>query len=143
MSKDEELGSEIPAFVKKYIPAVNRGLAWAKYGKEKGEGTANKAKAFQDSSEEGFQAASAISSQISAEDVFQIASKEMWSAANEYTEKAKILAMEINKQKNKEERDDALGLARVAARKAGLHAAVAAGWEKGWKEGIEENKSQN
>lgn len=143
MSKDEELGSEIPAFVKKYIPAVNRGLAWAKYGKEKGEGTANKAKAFQDSREEGFQVASAISSQISAEDVFQIASKEMWGAANEYTEKAKILAMEINKQKNKEERDDALGLARVAARKAGLHAAVAAGWEKGWKEGIEKNKSQN
>ena len=35
MSEDKELGSEIPAFVKKYVPAVNRGLAWAKYGKEK------------------------------------------------------------------------------------------------------------
>ena len=143
MSEDKELGSEIPAFVKKYVPAVNRGLAWAKYGKEKGEGTANKAAAFQDSRDEGFQAALAVSSDMSAEDIFEVASKEMWDVANEYTEQAKILAMEINKQKDKEERDNALGLARVAARKAGLHAAVAAGWEKGWKEGIEKNNSQN
>ena len=142
MSKNNELGSEIPAFVKKYVPAVNRGLAWAKYGKEKSEGTANKAAAFQDSRDEGFQAAlAASSSEMSAEDIFEVASKEMWDVANDYTEKAKILAMEINKQKDKEHRDNALDLARVAARKAGLHAAVAAGWEKGWKEGIEKNKA--
>ena len=103
MSKDEELGSEIPAFVKKYVPAVNRGLAWAKYGKEKGEGTANNAAAFQDSRDEGFEAASAVSSDMSAEDIFEVASKEMWSVAKEYTDQAKILAMGINKQKDKED----------------------------------------
>ena len=143
MSKEEDETPEIPAFVKKYIPGVNRGLAWAKYGKEKGEGTAIKAGAFQDSREEGFQAALAASSEISAEDIFQSASKEMWAVANEYTEKAKELAIEINNQKDKEERENALGMARVAARKAGLHGAVAAGWEKGWKEGMEKNNSIN
>jgi len=143
MSKEADIAPEIPAFVKKYVPGVKRGLAWAKYGKEKGEGTAIKAAAFQDSREEGFQGALALSSGIPAEDIFQSASKEMWAAANEYTEKAKILAMKINKQKTKEERENALNLARVAARKAGLHAAVAAGWEKGWKEGIEKNSSKN
>jgi hypothetical protein len=135
MSKEEDMAPEIPAFVKKYVPGVKRGLAWAKYGKEKGEGTANKMAAFKDSREEGFQAASAVSSEISAEAIFQRASKEMWAIAD--------LAMEINNQKNKEERENALGKARVAARKAGLHAAVAAGWEKGWKEGIEKNNSEN
>ena len=120
MSKEEDETPEIPAFVKKYIPGVNRGLAWAKYGKEKGEGTT-----------------------ISAEDIFQNASKERWAVANEYAERAKELAIEINNQKNKEERENALGMARVAARKAGLHGAVAAGWEKGWKEGMEKNNSKN
>ena len=143
MSKEEDMAPEIPAFVKKYVPGVKRGLAWAKYGKEKGEGTANKMAAFKDSREEGFKAALAVSSEISAEAIFQSASKEMWAIANEYTVKAKDLAMKINNQKNKEERENALGKARVAARKAGLHAAVAAGWEKGWKEGIEKNTSEN
>ena len=143
MSKEENTTPEIPAFVKKYIPGVKRGLAWAKYGKEEGEGRAIKAAAFQDSRDEGFQAALAASSETSADDIFQSASKEMWAVANVYTEKAKELAMKINNQKNKDERENALSIARIAARKAGLHAAVAAGWEKGWKEGIEKNNPKN
>ena len=143
MSKEDNIVPEIPAFVKKYVPGVKRGLAWAKYSKEKGKGTAIKSTAFKDSRKEGFQAALSVPSGISAEEIFRIASEEMWGIANEYTANAKELAMEINNQKSKEERDTALNLARVAARKAGLYAAIAAGWEKGWEEGIKKDNSKN
>ena len=49
---------------------------------------------------------------------------------------AKEIAIQVNSQKNKEERDKILSLAKEAARNAGLQGAIAAGWEKGWNEGI-------
>ena len=43
---DEELNRDIPVLVRKYIPGINRGLSWAKYSKEKSEGTNMKSEAF-------------------------------------------------------------------------------------------------
>jgi len=110
--------------------------SWAKYGMEKGKGTAMKSGAFQESKEEGFQAALAASLGQPSEDIFKNTTKGLWKIVNDLTESARELATKINKQKSKEERESALDLAREAARKAGLQAAIAAGWEQGWKEGI-------
>ena len=48
MSSLDDKASEIPSFVKKYIPGVMRGLSWAKYSDEKNKGTAMKSDALQD-----------------------------------------------------------------------------------------------
>ena len=62
--------------------------------------------------------------------------KELWSEAEKFTAVAKEIALQVNSQENKEERDKILSLAKEAARNAGLQGAIAAGWEKGWNEGI-------
>ena len=49
MAEEEEIAKEIPEFVKKYVPGVKRGLSWAKYAREKKEGTAMKSEAYDDS----------------------------------------------------------------------------------------------
>ena len=60
----------------------------------------------------------------------------MWLEAQKLTVTAKEIAIKVNSQDNKEERDKILNLAKDAARNAGLQGAIAAGWEKGWNEGI-------
>ena len=105
---DKDLASEIPDFVKKYVPGITRGLSWAKYSEEKHKGTEIKVDAYNESKEKGFQKAISVSSD-EAEKVFK---------------------------ESKEERDKILDLAKEAARNAGLQGAIAAGWEKGWNEGI-------
>ena len=137
----QEDPSEIPSFVKKYIPGVMRGLAWAKYGEEKSKGTAMKSEALKDAYTKGFEAASNAPMDSDTDKILKNTSESMWSQANEFTQEAKKISMEINNQKNKEERDKVLMDAKEAARKAGLQGAIAAGWEKGWKEGIEKRNS--
>ena len=137
MSEQEDPSSEIPSFVKKYIPGVMRGLAWAKYSEEKSKGTAMKSEALQDAYTKGFEAALNAPLDSDTDKILKDTSESLWSQANEFTREAKKISMEINNQKNKEERDKVLMDAKEAARKAGLQGAIAAGWEKGWKEGIE------
>ena len=137
MSDQDDKSSEIPDFVKKYIPGVMRGLSWAKYSKEKEKGTAMKVAAFQDAKNQGFEAANKAPDDIDSERMLKETTESMWDEANKFTEEAKKISMEINNQKNKEEREQVLNLAKDAARKAGLQGAIAAGWEKGWKEGID------
>ena len=132
---EEELGSEIPDFVKKFVPGITRGLSWAKYSKEKAKGTEIKVDAYNESKREGYQAAIEVSSD-DIEKVFEETKKELWSEAEKFTTPAKEIALQVNSQKNKEERDKILSLAKEAARNAGLQGAIAAGWEKGWNEGI-------
>ena len=43
---DKDLASEIPDFVKKYVPGITRGLSWAKYSEEKQKGTEIKVDAY-------------------------------------------------------------------------------------------------
>ena len=133
MSK-EELGSEIPDFVKKFVPGITRGLSWAKYSEEKAKGTEIKVDAYNESKREGYQTAIKVSSD-DIEKVFEETKKELWSEAEKFTTAAKEIALQVNSQ-NKEERDKILSLAKEAARNAGLQGAIAAGWEKGWNEGI-------
>ena len=131
----EELGSEIPEFVKKFVPGITRGLSWAKYSKEKAKGTEIKVDAYNESKIEGYQTAIKVSAD-DIERVFEETKKELWSEAEKFTTAAKEIALQVNSQENKEERDKILSLAKEAARNAGLQGAIAAGWEKGWNEGI-------
>ena len=132
---DEELGSDIPDFVKKFVPGITRGLSWAKYSKDKAKGTEIKVDAYNESKKEGYQLAISVPLGDT-ERVFEEKKKELWSQAEELTTAAKDIAIQVNSQENKEERDKILGLAKEAARNAGLQGAIAAGWEKGWNEGI-------
>jgi len=132
---EKELGSEIPDFVKKFVPGITRGLSWAKYSKEKAKGTEIKVDAYNESKREGYQIAIKVSSD-DIERVFEETKKELWSEAEKFTAAAKEIAHQVNSQENKEERDKILSLAKEAARNAGLQGAIAAGWEKGWNEGI-------
>ena len=132
---EEELGSEIPDFVKKFVPGITRGLSWAKYSKEKAKGTEIKVDAYNESKREGYQKAIEVSSD-DIEKVFEETKKELWSEAEKFTTAAKEIDLQVISQKNKEERDKILSLAKEAARNAGLQGAIAAGWEKGWNEGI-------
>ena len=132
---EEELGSEIPDFVKKFVHGITRGLSWAKYSKEKAKGTEMKVDAYNESKKEGYQTAIKVSSD-DIERVFEETKKELWSEAEKFTTAAKAIAIQVNSQENKEERDKILSLAKEAARNAGLQGAIAAGWEKGWNEGI-------
>ena len=132
---EEELGSEIPDFVKKFVPGITRGLSWAKYSKEKAKGTEIKVDAYNESKREGYQTAIKVSPG-DIERVFEETRKELWSEAEKFTAAAKEIAIQVNSQDNKEERDKILSLAKEAARNAGLQGAIAAGWEKGWNEGI-------
>ena len=132
---EEELGSEIPDFVKKFVPGITRGLSWAKYSKEKAKGTEIKVDAYNESKREGYQTAIKVSSD-DIERVFEETKKELWYEAEKFTTAAKEIAIQVNSQENKEERDKILSLAKEAARNAGLQGAIAAGWEKGWNEGI-------
>ena len=132
---EEELGSEIPEFVKKFVPGITRGLSWAKYSEEKAKGTEIKVDAYNESKREGYQTAIEVSAD-DIERVFEETKNELWSEAEKFTAAAKDIALQVNNQENKEERDKILTLAKEAARNAGLQGAIAAGWEKGWNEGI-------
>ena len=141
MSEQEDPSSEIPSFVKKYIPGVMRGLSWAKYSEEKNKGTAMKSEALQDAYAKGFEVALNAPIDSDTDKILKDTTESMWSQANEFTEEAKKISMEINNQKTKEEREKVLMDAKEAARKAGLQGAIATGWEKGWREGIEKRES--
>ena len=132
---EEELGSEIPDFIKKYVPGITRGLSWAKYSKEKAKGTEMKVDAYNESKKKGYQKAIEVSHEDS-EEIFEEMKSAMWLEAQKLTVTAKEIAIKVNSQENKEERDKILNLAKDAARNAGLQGAIAAGWEKGWNEGI-------
>ena len=132
---EEELGSEIPDFIKKYVPGITRGLSWAKYSKEKAKGTEMKVDAYNESKKKGYQKAIEVSQEDS-EEIFEEMKSAMWLEAQKLTVTAKEIAIKVNSQDNKEERDKILNLAKDAARNAGLQGAIAAGWEKGWNEGI-------
>ena len=142
MSEEEEIAKEIPEFVKKYVPGVKRGLSWAKYAREKKEGTAIKSEAYDDSKSEGYQAALETPLDADSDQILKAATKDLWIEAERLTEEVKKISVTINNQKTKEERDEVLGLAKEAARKAGLQAAIAAGWEKGWEEGLMERDTK-
>ena len=101
---DKELGSEIPDFVKKYVPGITRGLSWAKYSEEKQKGTEIKVDAYNESKEKGFQRAISVSSD-EAEKVFKETKEAMWSDAQQLTDKAREIANKVNIQESKEERD--------------------------------------
>ncbi len=132
---EKELGSEIPDFIKKYVPGITRGLSWAKYSKEKAKGTEMKVDAYNESKKKGYQKAIEVSQEDS-EEIFEEMKAAMWLEAQKLTVTAKEIAIKVNSQENKEERDKILNLAKDAARNAGLQGAIAAGWEKGWNEGI-------
>tara|TARA_B100001250_G_C19812190_1_gene796237 strand:+ start:2861 stop:3286 length:426 start_codon:yes stop_codon:yes gene_type:complete len=135
---DDDLGSEIPDFVKKYVPGITRGLSWAKYSKDKAKGTEMKMEAYKESKAQGYQKALEVSSS-EAEKVFEETKAELWSVAQNLAEVAKEIASKVNSQESKEERDKILTIAKEAARNAGLQGAIAAGWEKGWNEGLSNN----
>ena len=88
---EEELGSEIPDFVKKFVPGITRGLSWAKYSKEKAKGTEIKVDAYNESKREGYQTAIKVSSD-DIERVFEETKKELWSEAEKFT--AAVLKIE-------------------------------------------------
>ena len=132
---DDELGSEIPDFVKKFVPGITRGLSWAKYSKEKAKGTEMKVDAYNESKKQGYQKAVSASYEDSKK-IFEETKAELWSHAEELTNTAKEIATQVNTQESKEDRDKILNLAKEAARNAGLQGVIAAGWEKGWNEGI-------
>jgi len=136
---EEDLASEIPDFVKKYVPGITRGLSWAKYSKEKAKGTEMKVDAYNESKKAGYQKATEVS-MANADNVFEEIKAELWAEAQKLTTIAKEIASRVNSQETKEEREKILNLAKEAARNAGLQGAIAAGWEKGWNEGIS-NKS--
>ena len=132
---EEELGSEIPDFIKKYVPGITRGLSWAKYSKEKSKGTEIKVDAYNESKEKGYQEAIEVSQEHS-EKIFEEKKTAMWLEAQKLTNVAKEIASNVNSQETKEDREKILNSAKDAARNAGLQGAIAAGWEKGWNEGI-------
>ena len=133
---DEELNRDIPVLVRKYIPGINRGLSWAKYSKEKSEGTNMKSEAFSEARKEGLAAALSISEVQDREIVLEKKLNPLWSQAKKLMEEAKEISSTVNTQPSKDAREIAMNKAKRAARKAGLQAAIAAGWEQGWKEGI-------
>ena len=132
---EEDPGSEIPDFIKKYVPGITRGLSWAKYSKEKSKGTEMKVDAYNESKAKGYQKAIEVS-QENSEEIFEETKAVMWSEAQKLTLMAKEIASKVNTQESKEDREKILNSAKDAARNAGLQGAIAAGWEKGWSEGI-------
>ncbi len=136
---EEDFGSEIPEFIKKFVPGITRGLSWAKYSKDKAIGTEIKVDAYNESKMKGYDTAISISLK-EVDKVFEETRNELWAEAKKLTEAAKEIANKVNSQDNKQERDKILNLAKESARNAGLQGAIAAGWEKGWNEGIS-NKS--
>ena len=50
---EEDLASDIPDFIKKYVPGITRGLSWAKYSKDKAKGTEMKGDAYNESKKRG------------------------------------------------------------------------------------------
>ena len=132
---EEDPGSEIPDFIKKYVPGITRGLSWAKYSKEKSKGTEMKVDAYNESKAKGYQKAIEVSQEYS-EEIFEETKAVMWSEAQKLTLMAKEIASKVNTQESKEDREKILNSAKDAARNAGLQGAIAAGWEKGWSEGI-------
>lgn len=132
---EEDLAPEIPDFIKKYVPGITRGLSWAKYSKDKAKGTEMKVDAYNESKKRGYQNAIDVLPG-KAEEVFEEIKTELWAEAQELTNVAKEIAIKVNSQKSKEEREEVLNLAKEAARNAGLQGAIAAGWEKGWNEGL-------
>lgn len=141
MSEEDDPTPEIPELVKKYVPGITRGLSWAKYSKDKAEGTTIKSEAFAEAKEEGFAAAISAPSGSAGDKIREKAVQELWSEVKELTDMAKELSDKLNNQPTKEDREKVLEEARKAARKAGLQAAIATGWEQGWKEGIRERDS--
>ena len=136
---EEDPGSEIPDFIKKYVPGITRGLSWAKYSKEKSKGTEMKVDAYNESKKKGYQKAIEVS-QENSEKIFEEIKTAMWSEAQKLTIMAKEIAIKVNSQETKEERDMILNLAKDAARNAGLQGAIAAGWEKGYTEGLKKKE---
>ena len=136
---EEDPGSEIPDFIKKYVPGITRGLSWAKYSKEKSKGTEMKVDAYNESRKKGYQKAIEVSQEDS-EKIFEEIKTAMWSEAQKLTIMAKEIAIKVNSQETKEERDMILNLAKDAARNAGLQGAIAAGWEKGYTEGLKKKE---
>ena len=132
---EEDLASEIPDFIKKYVPGITRGLSWAKYSKEKVKGTEMKVDAYSESKKKGYKKAIEVSS-ANADEVFDEMKRLLWSEAQNLTNIAKEIASKVNSQETKEDREKILNLAKEAARNAGLQGAIAAGWEKGWNEGL-------
>ena len=132
---EEDLGSEIPEFIKKFVPGITRGLSWAKYSKDKAKGTEIKVDAYNESKKKGYDRANSISLK-DADKIFEETKTELWAEAKKLTEAAKEIASKVNSQENKQERDKILNLAKEAARNAGLQGAIATGWEKGWNEGM-------
>ena len=143
MSSLDDQASEIPSFVKKYIPGVMRGLSWAKYTDEKNKSTAMKSEALRDAYSKGFESALKAPMDSDHERILKDTTESLWSEAHEFPEEAKNISMELNNQKTTEESEEILAQAKDAARKAGLQGAIAAGWEKGWKEGIQKRDSNN
>ena len=117
------------------MPGITRGLSWAKYSKEKAKGTEMKVDAYNESKKQGYQKAVSASYEDSKK-IFEETKAELWSQAEELVNTAKEIAIQVNTQESKEDRDKILNLAKEAARNAGLQGAIAAGWEKGWNEGI-------
>ena len=142
MSVEKEF-DDIPEFIKKFVPAIMRGLSWAKYKEEKELGTSMKSEAFQDAYNKGVKAASVAPNGDAKEQIYNEITETMWAKVHKLTDEAKEISSKVNNQKSKEDREVVLGLAKDAARKAGLHAAIAAGWEKGWKYEIIEHESKN
>jgi len=136
---EEDPGSEIPDFIKQYVPGITRGLSWAKYSKEKSKGTEMKVDAYNESRKKGYQKAIEVSQEDS-EKIFEEIKTAMWSEAQKLTIMAKEIAIKVNSQETKEERDMILNLAKDAARNAGLQGAIAAGWEKGYTEGLKKKE---
>ena len=111
MSDEEEMASEIPDFIKKYIPGITRGLSWAKYSREKAKGTEIKFDAYNEAKRTGLQDAAQATLNKS-EVSFDEKKAEMWGKAEELTEIAKEIAARINSQESKEKRDVILNLAK-------------------------------
>ena len=143
MPTEGEIDPEIPALVKKYVPGINRGLSWAKYGKDKATGNSMKSQAFAEAREKGLAAALSAPLGTEGDKILEDTVNGIWTKAKELTASAKKISETLNYQPTKEERDKVLEEARKAARKAGLQAAIAAGWEKGWEEGIIERDSSD
>tara|TARA_B100000029_G_scaffold116424_1_gene109230 strand:+ start:418 stop:855 length:438 start_codon:yes stop_codon:yes gene_type:complete len=143
MPTEKQLDSEIPALVKKYVPGINRGLSWAKYGKDKAKGNSMKSQAFAEAREQGLAAALSAPIGVEGDKILKDTISGIWIEAKALTSSAKKISETLNHQPTKEERDKVLEEARKAARKAGLQAAIAAGWEKGWEEGIIERDSSD
>ena len=87
---EEDPGSEIPDFIKQYVPGITRGLSWAKYSKEKSKGTEMKVDAYNESRKKGYQKVIEVSQEDS-EKIFEEIKTAMWSEAQKLT----IMAKEI------------------------------------------------